>query len=197
MSEHKKNYPNCGDHISDGTQSKTEENSTVSSKIMGYMEKLFVAMSIIDPPKEEASSSLLECDDENSKVPSEPSDNESSPESDVPCPDGQAFSSSSTDDFSSSDDGNETSEAITDQPWIEQVPKESLNNAFQQFSVVGNESNPELDTFKMLKIGADPVPYYEPNLDCMAFPDRYPYGSGGLTAHREKNLTDAVFEQTR
>ena len=196
LSEHKKNYPNCGDHISDDIQSKTEENSS-SSKFMGYMEKLFVAMSIIDPPKEEASSSPLKCDDGSSNVPSEPSDNESCPDSDVPCPDGQAPSSSSTDDFSSSDDANVTSEVISDKPWIEQVPKDSLNNAFQQFSVVGNESNPELDTFKMLKIGADPVPYYEPNLDCMAFPDRYPYGSGGLTAHREKNLTDAVFEQTR
>ena len=196
LSEHKKNYPNCGDLISNGSQSKTGENST-SSKIMGYMEKLFVAMNIIDPPKEEASSSPLQCDDGSSNVPSEPSDNESSPDSDVPCPDGQASSSSSTDYFSSSDDENDTSDAVTDKPWIEQVPKESLNNAFQQFSVVGNESNPELDTFKMLKIGSDPVPYYEPNLDCMAFPDRYPYGSGGLTAHREKNLTDAIFEQTR
>ena len=196
LSEHKKNYPNCGDLISNGSQSKTGENST-SSKIMGYMEKLFVAMNIIDPPKEEASSSSLQCDDGSSNVPSEPSDNESSPDSDVPCPDGQASSSSSTDYFSSSDDENETSDAVTDKPWIEQVTKESLNNAFQQFSVVGSESNPELDTFKMLKIGSDPVPYYEPNLDCMAFPDRYPYGSGGLTAHREKNLTDAIFEQTR
>ena len=196
LSEHKKNYPNCGDLISNGSQSKTGENST-SSKIMGYMEKLFVAMNIIDPPKEEASSSPLQCEDGSSNVPSEPSDNESCPDSDVPCPDGQAPSSLSTDDFSSSDDANVTSEVISDKPWIEQVPKDSLNNAFQQFSVVGNESNPELDTFKMLKIGADPVPYYEPNLDCMAFPDRYPYGSGGLTAHREKNLTDAVFEQTR
>ena len=84
-----------------------------------------------------------------------------------------------------------------DKPWIEQVPKDSLQNAFQQFSVVGNESNPERDTFKMLRIGSDPVPYYEPNLDCMAFPDRYPYGSGGLSAQREKDLTDAIFEQTR
>ena len=82
-------------------------------------------------------------------------------------------------------------------PWIEQVPKDSLQNAFQQFSVVGNESNPERDTFKMLRIGSDPVPYYEPNLDCMAFPDRYPYGLGGLSAQREKDLTDAIFEQTR
>ena len=196
LSEHKKKYPNCGDLISNGSQSKTRENST-SSKIMGYMEKLFVAMNIIDPPKEETSSSPLQCDDGSSNVPSEPSDNESSPDNDVPCPDGQASSSSSTDYFSSSDDENETSDAVTDKPWIEQVPKESLNNAFQQFSVVGSESNPELDTFKMLKIGSDPVPYYEPNLDCMAFPDRYPYGSGGLTAHREKNLTDAIFEQTR
>ena len=82
-------------------------------------------------------------------------------------------------------------------PWIAQVPKDSLQNAFQQFSVVGNESNPERDTFKMLRIGSDPVPYYEPNLDCMAFPDRYPYGLGGLSAQREKDLTDAIFEQTR
>ena len=123
------------------------------------------------------------------------SENESGPDSDVPCADGKAenvsASSSTTNESSQSDNIN------SDKPWIEQVPKNSLNNAFQHFSVVGNESNPERDTFKMLRIGSDPVPYYEPNLDCMAFPDRYPYGLGGLSAQREKNLTEALFEQTR
>ena len=99
--------------------------------------------------------------------------------------------------LSEADKCSDSGTCKTGKPWIEQVPKGSLQNAFQQFSVVGNESNPERDTFKMLRIGSDPVPYYEPNLDCMAFPDRYPYGLGGLSAQREKDLTDAIFEQTR
>ena len=127
------------------------------------------------------------------------SENESGPDSDVPCADGRAENLSATSESSSSTTNNcsQSDYINSDKPWIEQVPKNSLNNAFQHFSVVGNESNPERDTFKMLRIGSDPVPYYEPNLDCMAFPDRYPYGLGGLSAQREKNLTEAIFEQTR
>ena len=130
------------------------------------------------------------------------SENESGdPDSDVPCDcvDGRAENISATSESSSSATSNcsQSDKIDSDKPWIEQVPKDSLNNAFQHFSVVGNESSPERDTFKMLRIGSDPVPYYEPNLDCMAFPDRYPYGSGGLSAQREKNLTEAIFEQTR
>ena len=127
------------------------------------------------------------------------SENESGPDSDVPCADGRAENISATSESSSSATNNctQSDKINSDKPWIEQVPKNSLNNAFQHFSVVGNESNPERDTFKMLRIGSDPVPYYEPNLDCMAFPDRYPYGLGGLSAQREKNLTEAIFEQTR
>ena len=127
------------------------------------------------------------------------SENESGPDSDVPCADGRAENISATSESSSSttNSSSQSDNINSDKPWIEQVPKNSLNNAFQHFSVVGNESNPERDTFKMLRIGSDPVPYYEPNLDCMAFPDRYPYGLGGLSAQREKNLTEAIFEQTR
>ena len=127
------------------------------------------------------------------------SENESGPDSDVPCADGRAENISATSESSSSATNSctQSDKINSDKPWIEQVPKNSLNNAFQHFSVVGNESNPERDTFKMLRIGSDPVPYYEPNLDCMAFPDRYPYGLGGLSAQREKNLTEAIFEQTR
>ena len=127
------------------------------------------------------------------------SENESGPDSDVPCADGGAenISASSESSSSTTNDSSQSGKINSEKPWIEQVPKNSLNNAFQHFSVVGNESNPERDTFKMLRIGSDPVPYYEPNLDCMAFPDRYPYGLGGLSAHREKNLTEAIFEQTR
>ena len=127
------------------------------------------------------------------------SKNEFGLDSDVPCADGRAVNVSATSESSSSATNNcsQSDKIDSDKPWIEQVPKDSLNNAFQHFSVVGNESNPERDTFKMLRIGSDPVPYYEPNLDCMAFPDRYPYGSGGLSAQREKNLTETIFEQTR
>ena len=49
----------------------------------------------------------------------------------------------------------------------------------------------------MLNIGANPIPYYEPNVDCESFPEQFPYGTGGRTALREKKLQDATFEQTR
>ena len=132
----------------------------------------------------------------------EQSDNASDPNENGPCKEGPSLSlqgsGNSSDCFSSMEvDSNQSSSNIKDKPWIEQVPRDSLKNGFQQFSVVGNESNPERDTFKMLKIGSDPVPYYEPNLDCTSFPERYPFGSGGLTAQREKDLTDSTFEQTR
>ena len=133
---------------------------------------------------------------------SEQSDNASDPNENGPCKEGPSLSlkgsGNSSDCFSSMEvDSNQSGSNIKDKPWIEQVPRDSLKNGFQQFSVVGNESNPERDTFKMLKIGSDPVPYYEPNLDCTSFPERYPFGSGGLTAQREKDLTDSTFEQTR
>ena len=49
----------------------------------------------------------------------------------------------------------------------------------------------------MLNIGSDPIPYYEPNVDCESFPEQFPYGTGGRTALREKKLQDYAFEQTR
>ena len=101
----------------------------------------------------------------------------------------------SSDGWTSQDSENEQGNL----PWIEQVPKESLHNAFRQFTVVNKQSKETeaSEVFKMLKIDSKPVPYYELNLDCDAFPDRYPYGTGGLTAFREKQLTDTTFEQTR
>ena len=101
----------------------------------------------------------------------------------------------SSDGWTSLDSENEQGNL----PWIEQVPKESLHNAFRQFTVVNKESKvtEASEVFKMLNIDSKPVPYYELNLDCDAFPDRYPYGTGGLTAFREKQLTDTTFEQTR
>ena len=84
-------------------------------------------------------------------------------------------------------------------PWIEQVPKDSLRDGFRHFRTVGNDAKEAQakDIFQMLNIGADPIPYYEPNVDCESFPEQFPYGTGGRTALREKKLQDAAFEQTR
>ena len=172
LSEHKNSSPNCCENISGSRSGSTHDKTLVSHQIFAS--------------------------DDNDCLKNL-SENETDPDSDVPCPGGKAVDVSATSESSSSttNESTKSDKNTSDKPWIEQVPKNSLKNAFQHFSVVGNESNPERDTFQMLRIGSDPVPYYEPNLDCMAFPDRYPYGSGGLSAQREKNLTEAIFEQTR
>ena len=88
---------------------------------------------------------------------------------------------------------------IKGKSWIEQVPKDSLKDGFRHFRTVGNDAKEAQakDIFQMLNIGADPIPYYEPNVDCESFPEQFPYGTGGRTALREKKLQDATFEQTR
>ena len=83
--------------------------------------------------------------------------------------------------------------------WIEQVPKDSLNDGFRHFRTVGNDAKEAQakDVFQMLNIGANPIPYYEPNVDCESFPEQFPYGTGGRTAIRDKKLQDYAYEQTR
>ena len=96
-------------------------------------------------------------------------------------------------------DTDQSNTDIKETPWIEQVPKDSLKDGFRHFRTVGNDAKEAQakDIFKMLNIGADPIPYYEPNVDCESFPEQFPYGTGGRTALREKKLQDATFEQTR
>ena len=96
-------------------------------------------------------------------------------------------------------DTDQSNTDIKETPWIEQVPKDSLKDGFRHFRTVGNDTKEAQakDIFQMLNIGANPIPYYEPNVDCESFPERFPYGTGGRTALREKKLQDATFEQTR
>ena len=96
-------------------------------------------------------------------------------------------------------DSDQSNTDIKGKPWIEQVPKDSLKDGFRHFRTVGNDAKEAQakDIFQMLNIGADPIPYYEPNVDCESFPEQFPYGTGGRTALREKKLQDATFEQTR
>ena len=96
-------------------------------------------------------------------------------------------------------DTDQSNTDIKETPWIEQVPKDSLRDGFRHFRTVGNDAKEAQakDIFQMLNIGADPIPYYEPNVDCESFPEQFPYGTGGRTALREKKLQDAAFEQTR
>ena len=96
-------------------------------------------------------------------------------------------------------DSDQSNTDIKGKPWIEQVPKDSLKDGFRHFRTVGNDAKEAQakDIFQMLNIGADPIPYYEPNVDCESFPEQFPYGTGGRTALREKKLQDAAFEHTR
>ena len=96
-------------------------------------------------------------------------------------------------------DSDQSHTDIKEKPWIEQVPKGSLKDGFRHFRTVGNDAKETQakDIFQMLNIGANPIPYYEPNVDCESFPEQFPYGTGGRTALREKKLQDATFEQTR
>ena len=96
-------------------------------------------------------------------------------------------------------DSDQSHTDIKEKPWIEQVPKDSLKDGFRHFRTVGNDAKETQakDIFQMLNIGANPIPYYEPNVDCESFPEQFPYGTGGRTAIREKKLQDATFEQTR
>ena len=96
-------------------------------------------------------------------------------------------------------DSDQSNTDIKGKPWIEQVPKDSLKDGFRHFRTVGNDAKETeaKDIFQMLNIGGDPIPYYEPNVDCESFPEQFPYGTGGRTALREKKLQDATFEQTR
>ena len=100
---------------------------------------------------------------------------------------------------SANGDSDESNTNMKEKPWIEQVPKDSLNDGFRHFRTVGNDAKEAQakDVFRMLNIGANPIPYYEPNVDCESFPEQFPYGTGGRTALREKKLQDYAFEQTR
>ena len=96
-------------------------------------------------------------------------------------------------------DSDKSNTNMKDKSWIERVPKDSLNDGFRHFRTVGNDAKEAQakDVFRMLNIGANPIPYYEPNVDCESFPEQFPYGTGGRTALREKKLQDYAFEQTR
>ena len=100
---------------------------------------------------------------------------------------------------SANGDSDKSNTNMKEKPWIEQVPKDSLNDGFRHFRTVGNDAKEAQakDVFRMLNIGANPIPYYEPNVDCESFPEQFPYGTGGRTALREKKLQDYAFEQTR
>ena len=103
------------------------------------------------------------------------------------------------DNSSSNGDSDKSDADLKEKSWIEQVPKGSLNDGFRHFRTVGNDAKEAQakDVFRMLNIGANPIPYYEPNVDCESFPEQFPYGTGGRTAIREKKLQDYAFEQTR
>ena len=100
---------------------------------------------------------------------------------------------------SANGDSDKSNTNMKEKSWIEQVPKDSLNDGFRHFRTVGNDAKEAQakDVFRMLNIGANPIPYYEPNVDCESFPEQFPYGTGGRTALREKKLQDYAFEQTR
>lgn len=53
------------------------------------------------------------------------------------------------------------------------------------------------DLFQKVKIEDEPVGSHTDNLDCLAFPELYPYGKGGCTVERTHRLNKASFEKTK
>ena len=86
-----------------------------------------------------------------------------------------------------------------DKPWIKRMTKEELDKEYGHLTVmnVNSDSKDASELFRMLNVDSNPVPTYQDNLDCLAFPSRFPYGDGGRTTIlRERPLNGAQFEKT-
>ena len=95
-------------------------------------------------------------------------------------------------------EANDESKPEESKPWIKKMTKEELDTEFGHFTMlnVNEESKDAKELFKMLKVDSNPVPTYAENLDCLAFPNRFPYGEGGRTdTLRPRKINGAAFEK--
>ena len=95
-------------------------------------------------------------------------------------------------------DGSSVPKVDDGPSWIKFIPKDSLDTEFGHLTLVNPESHMEdaADVCKQLNIEANPVCYWDDNLDCRCFPNRFATGEGGKTVAREKIVDHATFEKT-
>ena len=82
--------------------------------------------------------------------------------------------------------------------WVKRMTKLELDTEYGHFTMlnVDEESKDAKELFKMLRVDSNPIPTYQDNLDCLAFPTRFPYGEGGRTAIlRHRDINGASFEK--
>ena len=89
-----------------------------------------------------------------------------------------------------------------DTPWIKKLlglSKEDIENNMDNLGFVGPQlDQAEIkDLFQTVRVDSDPVASHSNNLDCLAFPEIFPRGTGGTTAERTVKLYDADYEKTR
>ena len=102
----------------------------------------------------------------------------------------------SDNEYPSKDDAAQKGIDKNNKPWIQRMTHEELDNTFGHLTVSGLNIDVEAanDLFKKLDISGNPIATYADNLDCLAFPNRFPYGEGGRTAERSL-IKDAFFEK--
>ena len=83
-----------------------------------------------------------------------------------------------------------------EKPWIERITALQLKQQYGHLTInsVNKDVDSATDLFRMLNIGARPIPSHDDNLDCLAFPSIFPYGEGGRSAQRTP-LNEATYEK--
>ena len=89
-----------------------------------------------------------------------------------------------------------------DTPWIKKLlglSKEDIEKNMYNIGFVGPKlDQAEIkDLFQTVRVDSDPVALHSNNIDCLAFPEIFPRGTGGSTAERTVKLYDADYEKTR
>ena len=87
-----------------------------------------------------------------------------------------------------------------DQPksFLEQVSKDDIENEYSHLVMVGVNADVQQanDFFKVLKIESELVPSHTENVDCLAFPEIFPYGKGGHDEKRPVVCKGAFYEKS-
>ncbi len=88
--------------------------------------------------------------------------------------------------------------APNEKPWIENLTSSQMKREYGHLSInsLHNDIEDAKEMFKALNINSNPIPSYEEDIDCVAFPNIFPYGEGGRRANRNQPLQDATFEKT-
>ena len=87
-----------------------------------------------------------------------------------------------------------------EKPYVKRATKEDID-MYGDITLIGvhNDHQEAKDLFKVLRVDTNPITEHKnKNLDCLAFPEIYPYGKGGIhDPKREVSVTEAFFEKAR